>query len=575
MRRFVIIIVCLLVGLGFMEARKKKSAPAVQTEQGGLSPAERARLEYYFLAAQRHVNEGHYSAAEELFRHCLQIAPDDAASAFNMAHFQQYLGNDSLAHAMYAKAVEKDPGNVWYLEVLASNYLDDRNMEAAIPVLEKMCALQPNRTDVLSQLVYLYANADRLEDAIHAIDKIELLDERTTETTLDKFDMYIQLEREEEAFAELEALLKEYPNDNACRLRVGERYLMHGHPERALELYGEVRQQEPQNEGLMLAMVEYYSATGQDSVALAMRDSLLYGEETPMPVRQTLLMSLFREASDDSVRIQALGQTLDRLLARPQTSSEFLLAQYAYEFSFLNKTDEQLIPVLEAIVQVEPNNEAALRKLIATYGEQGDYEATARYCQQALTYYSSKLVFHYYLGVSYHVMGQSQRSLEALEAGLRQITEDSDAKMVSDMYAVTGDLLHELGRNEECFAAYDSALVYEPENVMCLNNYAYFLSLEQRDLQRAEDMSYRTVRAEPQNKTYLDTYAWILYELGDYASARNYIDRVVEPDADDESLLSDENISNDVLLHAAEIYQACGMADEARRYKSLAKKKKE
>ena len=75
----------------------------------------------------------------------------------------------------------------------------------------------------------------------------------------------------------------------------------------------------------------------------------------------------------------------------------------------------------------------------------------------------------------------------------------------------------------EAYAAYDSSLVYNPSNIGALNNYAYYLSVERRDLDKAEEMSYKTVKAEPNNSTYLDTYAWILFEKGNYAEARIYI----------------------------------------------------
>jgi len=42
-----------------------------------------------------------------------------------------------------------------------------------------------------------------------------------------------------------------------------------------------------------------------------------------------------------------------------------------------------------------------------------------------------------------------------------------------------------------------------------MNNYAYYLSEEKTDLKKAEKMSAKAVEKEPNNSTYLDTYAWI------------------------------------------------------------------
>ena len=108
--------------------------------------------------------------------------------------------------------------------------------------------------------------------------------------------------------------------------------------------------------------------------------------------------------------------------------------------------------------------------------------------------------------------------------------------------------------NVEAYAAYDSALVYKDDNIGALNNYAYYLSLEKKDLDKAEEMSYRTVKAEPNNATYLDTYAWILFEKGKYTEARIYIDQAIQHGTDNSSV---------VVEHCGDIYYHCGEKDKA------------
>ena len=109
----------------------------------------------------------------------------------------------------------------------------------------------------------------------------------------------------------------------------------------------------------------------------------------------------------------------------------------------------------------------------------------------------------------------------------------------------------------EAFAAYDSCLQWKADNIGCLNNYAYYLSLGDTDLSRAEKMSYRTIKAEPANSTYLDTYAWILFRQGRYEEARIYIDQ---------ALRNDSTLSAVIIEHAGDIYAMCGETDRAVEY---------
>ena len=107
-----------------------------------------------------------------------------------------------------------------------------------------------------------------------------------------------------------------------------------------------------------------------------------------------------------------------------------------------------------------------------------------------------------------------------------------------------GDILHQQGQAEEAFAAYDSCLVWKEDNIGCLNNYAYYLSERGERLSKAEEMSYKTIKAEPKNSTYLDTYAWILYMEKRYAEAKIYIEQAVQN--------LDEGQDNSVILEHAD-----------------------
>ena len=60
-------------------------------------------------------------------------------------------------------------------------------------------------------------------------------------------------------------------------------------------------------------------------------------------------------------------------------------------------------------------------------------------------------------------------------------------------------------------------------------------------------MSFKTIKAEPKNATYLDTYAWILFMQGRYAEAKIYIDQALQN--------MEKSEGNAVIIeHAGDIY---------------------
>ena len=120
----------------------------------------------------------------------------------------------------------------------------------------------------------------------------------------------------------------------------------------------------------------------------------------------------------------------------------------------------------------------------------------------------------------------------------------------SDFYGQIGDIYYQMDRMEQAYKAYDEALKYNDKNVVVLNNYSYFLSLEKKDLKKAERMSAQCIKLEPDNATYLDTYAWIFFMQGNYTLARFYIESALEKDDTNSAELVDHY--GDILFMSGE-----------------------
>ena len=126
--------------------------------------------------------------------------------------------------------------------------------------------------------------------------------------------------------------------------------------------------------------------------------------------------------------------------------------------------------------------------------------------------------------IAFFWMGENEKAMDILSKGLENVKTDKDKAL---LYNLRGDFFHSLGDMQRMYADYDSTLVYDPDNISVLNNYAYFLSVENRDLKKALEMSARTLVAEPLNATFLDTYAWILFKMKKYRDALGYMEKAL------------------------------------------------
>lgn len=535
--------------------------------------ADQRRLTYFYMAAEQQRQMGNHSAMMELLQHCLEIDANHPAVNFELAMVYFSLRNDSTGLRMLKTAVEHDPNNPWYLETLASVYMSMRKPDMATPILEHMSKLQTKRTDILGQLLQLYKNDGRTQDAISTLDRIQTLQGNNARIATQKYALYLDLGDTLKAFEQMKELCREYPYDANSLLMLSDVYMTAGQTDSAKAIFDKVERIDPLNIDLQAAKMQYLLAVGDTMRYREMRDSIVLDEKADTQLRINGMSLIAREGLADSTYRMHTEQMFAALLAPEKPEMPMLQLYLAYRAYAYGEGTEQLLPIMERMLEVEPSDMQTLQELLRYYISTNNIERVGDICKKALIYHPSELTFHYFLALSLAQEKKMQETVDALETAIRQADESSRPEILGDVYALLGDVQHELGNEKASFMAYDSCLTYTPENISCLNNYAYYLSLKNEQLDKAEKMSYRTIKAEPNNKTYLDTYAWILFMQEDYTTARIYMDKVVDTKLADSILLEGEETSAVVLEHAGDIHAQCGNIELAVRLWKLAQEK--
>lgn len=530
-------------------------------QESSLSFAERRKFDYFFLEAVRLKEKEDLGGAFEMYCHCLEIDPGSAATLFELGKFYMYLGQQKKGEDFLRKAMTVDTNNYWYQETLAGYYRGKGDNVKAVEVIEGMVERFPSRLEPLIALVDLYRRKEDFQKVIHTLDRLEQLDGKSEQISMEKVRMYLAMNNREQAFSEIENLAKEYPYEMRYLTMLGDVYMENGEEEEACATYQRVLQEEPGYAPAMLSMASYYERKGLDSLYRAQLDSLLLNQKiesnTKVNVmRQVILRS--ERGDRDSTQILRLFHAM---LKQEQENAD--VAMLAAQYLLSKRMDDEAKPVLRQVLEIDPENKPARLQLLSFAISKEDLDEVITLCAPAVEYIPDALEFYYYWGIAHSQKKEYDEALEVLKKGVRQVVPDSDKNMVSDFYSIMGDLYHLKDMNTEAYAAYDSAMVYNANNISVLNNYAYYLSLEKENLDKAEEMSYRTVKAEPTNSTYLDTYAWILFEKGKYAEARIYIDQAMQNGGEGSSV---------VVEHAGDIYSLNGELEKALEYWRLAEK---
>lgn len=551
---WLLVAVWTLVSCGTVKSTREK--PAVALAQSSLTPEQQRKYDYFFLEAMRLKEKKDYASAFGLLQHCLDIHPNAASALYEVSQYYMFLHQVPQGQEALEKAVANAPDNYWYSQGLASLYQQQNELDKAVTLLEQMVVRFPAKQDPLFNLLDLYGRQEKYDKVISTLNRLEKRMGKNEQLSMEKFRIYLQMKDDKKAFQEIESLVQEYPMDMRYQVILGDVYLQNGKKQEAYDVYQKVLAAEPDNPMAIFSMASYYKQTGQEELYQQQLDTLLLNKKVTPDTKVGVMRQMIVEneqADKDSTQIIAL---FDRIMKQEQDDPQIpmLYAQY-----LLSKNMEaESVPVLEQVVDLDPTNKAARMMLIGAAVKKEDYKQIIKVCEPGIEATPDALEFYYYLAVAYNQAEKPDSVISICKRALEHTTADSKKEIVSDFYSILGDMYHTQKQMKEAYAAYDSALVYNPSNIGALNNYAYYLSVERRDLDKAEEMSYKTVKAEPNNATYLDTYAWILFEKGNYAEARIYIDNAMKSEGGDKS---------DVIVeHCGDIYYMTGDVDGALTY---------
>jgi predicted Zn-dependent protease len=187
------------------------------------------------------------------------------------------------------------------------------------------------------------------------------------------------------------------------------------------------------------------------------------------------------------------------------------------------KQEKIAIRNLEKVAKANTKNEDVHTMLQQAYIHVKDYKRAlgVQDCLDSIVGYTSMSAMQ-----RYRLNAMMKNSKQAIYEVERFLEEEPDNMQFQVFRAQLYEETHQ--PSEKMIVAYTALLRFDPRNLMLQNNLAWHLCISRHDLQRAEQLSRTTIMSEPSNPIYLDTYAWIMYMMGEYETAYFYIQRAME-----------------------------------------------
>lgn len=523
----------------------------VQASLNQLSPEQQRKFDYFYYEAANLKNAGKYDAAYDLFSYCLSLDTASSPVLYELAMFQLQRNRPEKAVEMLKSAVAHSDDNFTYRMTLAGLYRNLGMYGEASDSYEELVKRYPDKSELNYYLADALTQEGEIGAAIDAYNVLESTMGMNETLSLQKFKLYQTLKQPDKAFEEIEKLANKYPMNARYRLLMGDLHLENNEADKALACYQKAHEIDPDDPRYIVSMANYYDQTGNKEAAeQEIRDALVNEKldvETKVGILSRYIQRL-QQTQQDFDKANSLFQTL--LDQHPEDTE--LKLMYGSLLMAQKKEDEAKFQ-FQLVTEMDPSNEAAWQQLLNMALKREDIPEVIRICTKCKEVFPESPEYYFYLGIGYYMQEKYQESLDTYYAGLKIIPEENGV-VKSNFYGQIGDLYYQMKKMDEAYKAYDEALKYNENNAPVLNNYSYFLTLDKKDLKKAERMAAQCIKLEPDNATYLDTYAWVFFVQGNYTLAKIYIENALSKDTTNSAELVD---------HYGDILYMSGEKDKA------------
>jgi tetratricopeptide (TPR) repeat protein len=544
------------VATASVPAPKTSSSPA---KKGGLEGKQRVDFERVFFDANKEKMLGNYDLAETLFGQALKIDPNSSAAMYELANIYSFQNNKNQALFYSKKAAASDPKNIWYQLLYAQCLKENKQPDEVAKVLEKLVKEHPQRIDMYYELASSYLYINKLNDAIKVYNKIEEQIGVTEETSMQKLKIYKTQNNFDKSVEEAQKLIKAYPKDAKYYGILGELYQEKGQSEKALAAYNELLKVDPDNAYVHLSLADYYRGLKQNDKAFEEIKLAFRSKELDIDTKVKILLSYY-SITETYTELKPDADELCRILVATHPNDAKAFSIYG-DFLYRDKKLEDARIQFRKAIELDKEKYALWNQLLLIEGELNDIASLEKESAEAMELFPNQPLPYYYNGASKLQQKKYREAITPLKEG-KEFVYDNPG-LLSLFYARLGDAYNQIKEHAASDAAYDNALESDPNNVDVLNNYAYYLSLRKKDLEKAEAMSKRSNELEPNNNSYEDTYGWILYQMKKYEEAKIWIGKALDHNGRGNGTL---------LEHYGDVLYQLGEKEEAYKYWQDAKK---
>ncbi|MBX7109495.1 MAG: tetratricopeptide repeat protein [Chitinophagales bacterium] len=557
----------LIAGLQFLHACSAPKEGTATAPKDGAPDAkatvDEARLreaEAKLIEAKKMELLGDEQAAMGLYKECIRLDPGNDAAFYDAATilFRQKQYQEALAYV--AQAVKLQPENSWYLDLYGTLLGGIGNYKEAVKVYQQMVQLDQDNTDAWFNWAFFLDQNRQTEEAINVFNKIEARFGVNEDISLEKEKMWLKLGKVDKAADELNNLIAAFPDEPRYYAMLVDLYMANKMEDKAFVVLQQMISIDPDNPRANLVMADYYRKKGEQQKSFDALERAFANPELQADVKISMLATFLPlMQTDTAAKSEAL--VLGKLLVSVHPGDPMahaLLGDILYQH---DQVDEALDEYKQSL-EIDNSRFMVWQQVMLLYDREQNRDSLLAVSNRAVELFPDQGMAYYFNGYANMQLKKYSDAIASLGKAAAMGSEDK--QFIAQLYSFMGDAYFSLQNATASDSCYELALVFDPQNAYVLNNYSYYLSLRGMKLDEAKKMAERANNLAPNTAAYEDTYGWVLYKLGEYASAKEWIEKSLKNGSADDGT---------VLEHYGDVLFKLGDVDGAVQYWMKAKEK--
>ncbi|MCF8331505.1 MAG: tetratricopeptide repeat protein [Bacteroidales bacterium] len=496
---------CSFIPLGLKKDKSKDEVPGYQ---------DSLEITSVFIEAKKEALLGNDELAVKLYNRVLEKDPKHDAALFELSRMYSTKGQYNKAEPFAERAVKSNPNNAWYRKMLVDLYQRTGKLEKSREQLKWLVQHEKNNLQFYQDWYQLERYLENYDEALRLANEIEKITGVSENSLLKKIRLLQETGDYQKAAEETEKLLLlDNTNPEYYRELIA-LYNQNNEPHKAIKAIKRFKETGKDKGWADLMLARQYQSTGNKKASFEALKTAVSNPELTIDAKVEVLMSYFviTEATD-SLKDQA-----SILLSKLENAHPDNPVTYSIQGDFYVKNEEykKALAVFEKVIQLDSTKYPVWEQTLRLQFQLGQNKKTSKYAKRALKIFPTQPILYFLKGAAHTKRNEYQEAVDVLEKGLYFV---ADSKLKVDFYSYLGDNYHQLGKYDESDDAYEKALQLDPDNNYVLNNFAYYLSLRKENLSKALEMSKKVTVQYPDNATYLDTHAWVLFQMGHYDKA--------------------------------------------------------